>query len=109
MTTSGKARIVICAAIAGIAIAWINLGVWVLAQQHPPIGETRGIEFKNQETVDAVQDLKISDLQLSVNMHSVILAELEGDRNRLMGSVVMVGGIFVIIQIMQLVQLRKKP
>ncbi len=86
---------------------WIFLVGWVLAQR-PDVEETRQGHFISQEAVDAVQDTQLMQLTAVVNTHSAQLLQLEADRNWLMGGLAMIGGVFVIVQIMQIVAIRKK-
>ncbi len=85
---------------------WIFLVSWVLAQKPTIVKEVPQHAF-SQDAIDAVQDTRIMELTQVVNTHSTELLQLEADRNWLMGGLAMIGGVFVIVQIMQIVSIRK--
>lgn len=87
--------------------AWVSIVGWIYAQR-PPTPLPRVDVSQSQETIDTIQNLKLNQLTDIVSKHSDQLLQLEADRNWLMGGLATVGGIFIIVQIMQIVTIRKK-
>jgi hypothetical protein len=77
-----------------------------LLAQRPHATATQ--QQESQETIDALQNRDIADLKQAVQQHSDALIQLQADRNWLLGGVSVIGGALVLVQLISLVQLRKK-
>lgn len=80
--------------------------IWVSSVRPAPL--MIPIKYQSQDAIDAVQNVRLSAVESMTEMHSSLLTQLQADRNWLMGGIAMVGGLFVIVQLLQVVQLRKK-
>lgn len=83
---------------------FISTALWVDAQR--PGLQTRGGELQSQETIDALQDRRIFDLESRMSVHDMIIVQLQADRNWLMGGLAVIGGMAVIVQIV--IELRRR-
>lgn len=91
-----------------VCILWAMFGGWILAQRPQEPQRAQYQANPDQGTIDAIQNLKIASLENEAMAQSTSIIQLQADRNWLMGGLAMVGGLLVIVQILQMVQIRKK-
>ena len=76
--------------------------------RRPTAAEARVVQYQSQEATDAVQNQRLLTLEGAVIVHTEMLTQLQQDRNWLMGGIAMIGGLFLLVQLLQAVNLRKQ-
>ena len=63
-----------------------------------------------QETREAVQELKyrLAEVEMTSEMHALILIQLQADRNKIIGAGAFLAGLLALLQIAQLLEIRRR-
>ena len=91
------------------AARYVRAGVGMGRIEPPMVAQTNQDRLRQfQETKDAIQDLEIENVKMTTEMHADILIQLQADRNRLVGAGAFLAALLSVLQIAQLVEIRRR-